>query len=143
MGLTNFRIAMALAMAGIVSSGAVSARPTPLCEGEVGYSKDGTALIERTSPWMRTKPDIVGSPRSVQFRLFGMPYARYTYSNCSQGPRQAFPTAIQYRIAGRAGIGGWVNYSSSSSSQPRGWRWPNQCAGRDPVSGLWRTWNCL
>jgi hypothetical protein len=41
MGLTNFRIAMALAMAGIVSSGAVSvsARPTPLCEVEVGYSK--------------------------------------------------------------------------------------------------------
>jgi hypothetical protein len=132
-------VTTALLAGGAVAVSAAPAAAAPHCDP--GYYKTGTALIERTSGWIRTRPDIAGGSREIQFRVTGMTKARYTYSNCDQGAVRSFPTAIQYRIKGRGGIGGWVNYSTVTD--PRGWRWPDLCAGWDPVASMWRTWSCL
>jgi hypothetical protein len=129
---------LAMLPVGVVGVGAGPASASEYCTP--GYYKTGTALVDKKSPWFGTKADVAGGARSIQFWVQSVIVARYTYSNCNQGPTTYFPTAIQYRIQDRDGIHSWGYYKTAPD--PRGWRWPNLCAGYDVLGPYWRTWSC-
>jgi hypothetical protein len=131
----------ALLTAGLVSSGIVAvatpASAAPYCEP--GWYRDGTpGLVDKKSGWIGTRPDIAGRARSVQFQVLTNPVYRYTYSNCNQGPRTAFPTAAKARFKDHSGIHAWGYINGPS----RGFKFPGKCAGWDIVSQTWKTWSC-
>lgn len=128
-----------LLLADMRAISAAQAARAPDCEP--GWHQTGTGLVDLISRRFSTRPDIAGNPRGIQFRVLSVRMARYTYSNCQQSRVRYFRTASQYRLWGRGGIGGWVNYTRPPGTL-RGWRWPDMCAGWDPVASVWLRWSC-
>jgi hypothetical protein len=126
-------------MTGAIAGTAGQASADPGCD--MRWIQGNSYLVEKVSPWMSTANDIVGNPRQIQFRVLSGYYYRWQYDDCSLGPVKAFPTAHQYRLyAFGSGTSDWMQASPWEGA--RLGRWDYQCAGSDPLRGIWQVWSC-